>query len=270
MSINWHNQSIVMTGAYGGLGTVLSEELNRLGAQLIITGRDTDKLRQLKDQLSEQTIAVSGDITSLKFRNDLIEILASIQSQEHLLINNAGISNANFLQQQNETSIKQMLDINLLSPILLSQALLPWLQKAKKAKIINIGSTFGAIGYPGFSTYCASKFGLRGFSQALSRELKDTTIDVQYLAPRAMKTAINSDKVNQLNEKLKNKVDSVQAIVPQIIAAIEKNTSEKHFGFPEKLFTKINGLFPKLVSRSIHKQNTNIQNIFNNNPRGDI
>lgn len=270
MSINWHDQSIVITGAYGGLGRVLCQNLARLDAHLIITGRNQQKLKQLKSCLPEQTHIVAGDVSTEDFRKKLVETLVNINSQGHILINNAGISDAHFLQQQDENTIKQMLDINLLAPILLTKSLLPWLQKAQSAKIINIGSTFGAIGYPGFSTYCATKFGLRGFSQALGRELKDTHIVVQYLAPRAMATSINSDKVNQLNDALKNKVDSADEIVPQIIVAIEKDNKEKHFGFPEKLFAKVNGLFPKLVANSIHKQHATIKKIFNNKPRGDL
>lgn len=261
--MNWTNQTIVITGAYGGLGQELAMALSKLGAQLVITGRDNDKLLKLKQSLSENTLILAGNVSSEKFRYDLIEMLNSTKTDGHILINNAAVSDVKFLQNQDSGSIVQMLQVNLLAPILLSKALLPWLQKASASKIINIGSAFGAIGYPGFSGYCASKFGLRGFSQALNRELSDTNISVNYLAPRAIATKINDDSVNQLNKGLKTHVDTPQILVPQILKAIEKNKAERFFGWPEKLFAKINAIFPSMVSTSIKKDHPTIKQYLN-------
>ncbi len=252
--MNWHHQTVVITGAYGGLGKVLCKELAKLGARLVLTGRNTNKLDELSKTLPNGTVSVSGDITTQEFQLKLVQVLAHLQSDGHILINNAGVGDGHFLENQSIENIQKMLEVNLLAPILLSKALKPWLQKAPVAKIINIGSTFGAIGFPGFSSYCASKFGLRGFSQALGRELSDTSISVQYLAPRSIETEINSDNINQLNKAIKNNVDTAEQVVPQIVKAIEQNNAEKFFGWPQKLFAKINGLFPSLVSGSIKKQ----------------
>lgn len=261
--MNWTNQTIVITGAYGGLGKELSIALSKLGAQLVITGRDYEKLLELKASLSNNTLLLAGNVSSEKFRNDLQELLSPIKNNGHILINNAAVSDVKFLQNQDPKLIVLMLQVNLLAPILLTQALLPWLQQSSTANIINIGSTFGAIGYPGFSGYCASKFGLRGFSQALSRELSDTNISVNYLAPRAIATKINDHTVNQLNKELKTNVDTPEILVPQIIKAIVQNNSERHFGWPEKLFAKINGIFPSMVSKSIIKDHTTIKHYLN-------
>lgn len=253
MRIDWSKQTIVVTGAYGGLGSVLCKELSLLGSHLIITGRDINKLNKLKSQLSSETTILAGDVTSTKFISELEKLITNKKTAGHILINNAGVSDTQILQNQSVDKIKHMLDINLLAPMLISKSLLNWLHSANKAKIINIGSTFGAIGYPGFSAYCATKFGLRGFSQALSRELSDTNIDVQYLAPRAISTAMNSEKLNELNRLTKNNVDNPEQVVPQIIKAIQKGQAERFFGFPQKLFAKINGLFPNLIASSIKK-----------------
>jgi short-subunit dehydrogenase len=260
MSFDWKQQTVIITGAYGGLGKELCYSLNKRGANLVITGRDNDKLQQLRKNLTNSSVVV-GDVNSEEFITELLAHTVTKKSKGHILINNAGISSAAFLSQQSINEIKMQLDINLLAPIMLSKFLMPWLKTAQSGKIINIGSTFGAIGYPGFSLYSASKFGLHGFSQALNRELTDTSVSVQYLAPRAIATNINSDKVNELNNKLKNAVDKPEHIVPQIIAAIEKNKSEKFFGFPEKIFTKINALFPSVVSNAINKEHKTIKQI---------
>ena len=261
MNNQWYSTLAVITGAYGGLGEEICKQLDDKGVSLILTGRNSDKLQQLKSELKNVVDVLSGDVADMQFRDDLKKLLKQHQSHKHVFINNAGISDVNFLQNQTDEDLERMLQVNLLAPILISKAVLPWLHSANSGKLINIGSTFGAIGYPGFSGYCASKFGLRGFSQALARELADTNVDVQYLAPRAVATKINSSAVNHLNSELKNKVDSPQQIVPQIISAIEKGNSEQFFGWPEKLFVKVNGLFPKVVSGSIKKEHQKIKQI---------
>ena len=261
--MNWSNQTVVITGAYGGLGQELVLAISKLGARLVITGRNLEKLNNLKQSLPSNTLVLAGNVNSKEFRAELIALLNSIQTDGHILINNAAVSDVKFLHNQDEESIEQMIDVNLLAPILLSKSLLSWLKKSSTAKIINIGSTFGAIGYPGFSGYCASKSGLRGFSQALSRELSDTNISVKYLAPRAIATKINDSNVNQLNKDLKNNVDTTKRLVPQIIKAINQNKAEIFFGWPEKLFAKLNGILPSMVSASIKKDHKTIKQYFN-------
>jgi len=264
MKIDWKQQTIVLTGAYGGFGQALAEELSHLGACLILIGRNETKLKALQAKLKSPTDTLVGDVSESETIEKLLSILLHKQSSQHMLINNAGLSNAGFLQQQPTAQIKHMVDVNLLAPMLMTQQLLPWLKQATQAQIINVGSSFGGIGYPGFSGYCATKFGLRGFTQAINRELADTQVKAFYLAPRAMSTGINSSKVDELNQKLGNAVDEPQVIAKQFIKSIEKNQTEKFFGWPEKLFVRINALFPKVVSKAIKKDQATIQTLLNN------
>ena len=264
MKIDWSQQTIVLTGAYGGLGQVLSQLLLQRGAQLVLVGRDAQKLEQLKASLSDDVKILVGDVCDKTTLEKLKSLLQGCQSQQHMLINNAAISKAGFLAHQTAADVQKMMNINLIAPILLSQQLLPWLKQAKQAQIVNVGSSFGGIGYPGFSTYCASKFGLRGFTQALNRELSDTQVTAHYLAPRAMATEINSSAVDELNAKLGNKVDQPALIAQQLLKAIEKKQTEKFFGWPEKLFVKINGLLPNIVSKAIKKDQATIQSMLKN------
>lgn len=104
----------------------------------------------------------------------------------NVLNNNAGVSQFKLFEQASESDISDISDIittNTIAPMQLTQALLPLLKQYDKAQIINMGSTYGSIGFPGYTAYCASKFALRGFSQTLSRELADSNIRVKYLAP---------------------------------------------------------------------------------------
>ena len=96
---------------------------------------------------------------------------------------------------------------------------------------------------------------MRGFSQSLRRELAETGIEVTYIAPRAVKTAINSQEVYDMANAVKNDMDEPGVVAQQIVTAIRRRKNECHLGFPEYLFIRINAIFPGLVDRATGKQN---------------
>jgi short-subunit dehydrogenase len=157
-------------------------------------------------------------------------------------------------EDQDPEMVKNILDVNLKAPMLLTQTLLPLLKEEAKAEIINTGSIFGYIGYPGFTAYCASKFGLRGFTQALRRELTDTSVKVRYFAPRATRTTFNTSNITEMNEKLGNAMDSPEKVADKFMAFLATNTYQKKIGLKESFFVFINKLFPQLPDIAIGKQ----------------
>jgi short-subunit dehydrogenase len=194
-----------------------------------------------------------ADINTQNGREDIYHHCKSIGTID-FLINNAGMSEFSAFETQSQNAIEHMLNTNLIAPILLTQQLLPLLRLSPSAMIINIGSTFGSIGYPGFSAYCASKFGMRGFTEALRRELAGSGIQVAYLAPRATRTNMNSHEVNNLNKTLGNAMDEPAIVAIALKNLIQKNQHCSYLGWPEKLFVRINQLLPFLVDQSLHKQ----------------
>jgi len=128
------------------------------------------------------------------------------------------------------------------------------LKNEPKAEIINTGSIFGYIGYPAFTAYCASKFGLRGFTQALKRELSDTKVNVRYFAPRATKTTFNSNNISEMNLKLGNAMDSPEKVADKFMIFLTHNNYQKKIGLKESFFVLINKVFPKLTDIVIGKQ----------------
>ncbi len=172
----------------------------------------------------------------------------------NVLINNAGVGAFGLFDQQAWPTVEQVLATNLEAPLRLTQALLPWLKAQPTAAVVNVGSMFGSLPYPGFAAYSAAKAGLRGFSQALRRELADTPVAVIHIAPRVIDTPLNTEAVNQLNRALKNNSDSSQAVARQIVAALRHGKGEHHFGFPERLFAWLNGFAPSLIDRGLAGQ----------------
>lgn len=240
---------ILLTGATGGLGQALAGELSATGAALLLSGRNAERLAEIK-------VAPGTDYTTLQA--DLARgegIAAAATAARHfrvnMLINNAGIGCFGLLEQQGWPPVEKVLAINLESPIRLTQALLPWLRAQPEAAIVNIGSTFGSIPFAGFAAYSATKAGLRAFSQALRRELADSLIRVVHVAPRAIDTPLNAPAVNALNRQLRNHSDSPDAVAAQIVAVLRNSQSEAHLGFPERLFAWLNGVAPGLIDRGL-------------------
>ena len=251
--MNVQNKTIVLTGASGGIGQAIAQELAKQGARLILVSRHSAKLENLAKSLDGEHLSVAVDLSSHDGRHQLFECCAR-NGPINVLINNAGISAFEMVENQNDCEISDLLSINLTSPILVTKGLLPLLQMAGDGGVVYVGSTFGSIGYPGFSAYCASKFGLRGYCEALRRELSDSALQVFYLAPRATNTALNSLQVTELNRELGNTVDDPLIVAKALLKQLHTDKINCYIGWPEKIFARLNGLLPELVDAGLRKQ----------------
>ncbi len=249
--------TVVITGATGGIGAALAMQLSKLGAKLLLVARNIDSLKALQHQLHTDTGRVhdyiSADITSKQGKIDVI--YKARMSQANMLINAAGISDFSRFESVTERSLNATMNINLLAPMMLSQMFLSECSDdhASEKCIVNIGSALGSIGFPCYSSYCASKFGLRGFSESLQRELSNTKHKVFYFAPRATATKINSEAANEMNFALGNAVDTPEAVAKALVKQIVKEKPRVTVGWPERLFVRINGVMPELVDSALRK-----------------
>jgi short-subunit dehydrogenase len=193
---------------------------------------------------------VAADIADPQGRRAVVAACASGVAG---LVNNAGVNHFALLQDQSDDGVRQMFEVNVIAPILLVRDLLPAL-KLEDGFIVNVGSGFGAVGFPGYSAYSASKFALRGFTEALRRELADTRVGVLYLAPRATDTGMNPPEVVALNRDLGNTTDPPERVADELLALIRKGKGCRAIGWRERFFARLNGLFPSLVDAALKKQ----------------
>ncbi len=243
------NKRILLVGASGGIGQAIATELDKQSARLLLVGRNERKLETLQQSLDGDHQLIIADLNSGQDRAKVVE--ACQKEGLDIYISAVGVLDFQFLEKQSNDRVEQMLATNLVSPILLCQQLIPLLLKQKQAAIVHIGSIFGSIGHPGFSAYCASKFGLRGFTEALQRELADTAIKVAYLAPRATRTDLNSSSVTALNEALGNATDSPQQVAAELMGILAGKHKQRYMGWPENLFVRVNSLFPGIVHNAL-------------------
>ena len=258
---------LVLTGASGGLGQAFATALAPHSSAMVLVGRDQARLDALRQQISKRHPAitvrsVAGDLTETWVQARVLEVSRTVPGPINLLVNAAGVNDFESFEAQSSATIERLIAVNLLAPIALTQRLLPLLRKASRAQVINVGSIFGYLGYPGFAVYCATKFGLRGFSQALRRELSDSGIAVRYFAPRATRTPLTTPEIAAMNEALNTHEDTPEDVARMLVKFIARESWERKLGFPERLFVFLNHLVPSVNDRAIRKQLETIRKYF--------
>jgi short-subunit dehydrogenase len=238
----------ILTGASGGIGRAIAVALAPHCEELLLVGRDAARLEEARRAAGPVARTLVADLATPAGR-DAVELLGV-----NLLVNNAGVGDFAWLETQDDATLERIVQANLLAPMQLTRRLLPDLRRAGDAWIVNVGSILGYLGYPGNAAYCASKFALRGFSEALRRELADTGVQVLYLAPRATRTAMNGAGVNALNAELGVAMDPPEAVAAQLVALLEHPSRERLLGMPEALFARQNQIVPGLVDRALRRQ----------------
>jgi len=246
------DKRVLLAGATGGIGQAIAAELDRAGARLTLVGRNSERLAELQRRLSDRHQLVAADINDAEQRAALV--CQSEQGGLDVFVNCAGVMDFKLFENQDPAAIQSMVMTNLLAPMLLCRELLPILQQSEEAAIVNIGSIFGSIGHPGFTAYCATKFGLRGFTEALQRELHDSSIRVSYLAPRATRTDLNSAAVTALNEALGNATDEPERVAEELVKVLGAKRHQRYMGWPENLFVRLNSLFPGVVHGALTRK----------------
>lgn len=255
--MNLHNKRIVLTGATGGLGQAIALELAKRGAIIALVGRDSQKLMALKTQVEQaggQASCIAADLSQPNASQLLATHAKASLGVIDLLINNAGVLDFIQLQDQSDARIAEMMNTNVTALIQLTRALLPDYLAKNKGHFVFIGSIFGSMGFPHFATYCASKFAVHGFSQALRRELVDTNIGVTYIAPRGIDTPMNDANVAAMWKKSGNAVDAPEKVAQMIVKAIEKEQQELFIGQPQSFFAWLNGVLPAAINVGLKKQ----------------
>ncbi|MCB1649750.1 MAG: SDR family oxidoreductase [Pseudomonadales bacterium] len=259
-------KTVLLTGASGGIGRCLALQLAQAGARLILVGRGLKTLEALCASLApvdQPHRTLVADLRQQSEREALAVICSDLQVD--ILINNAGAGEFNWLEDSSSEAITDLLELNLNVPIQLTRLLLPVLKTRPEAAVINIGSALGSIGYPGYSVYSASKFGLRGFSEALRRELADTAVQVMHLSPRATRTALNSNRVVAMNEAMGVAMDAPEYVARTLVERIrEDRWSAQVLGWPERFYAWVNACAPAMTDGSIRKQLARIRGFAQN------
>lgn len=182
---------VIVTGASSGVGRELSLSFARRGARLLLAARRTELLDAVVEQCiraggSAQRLA--GDITDAAYREVLVHHAQATWGALDVLVNNAGVSALERFDDSDDSTLREIMEVNFFAPTGLTRRCLPLLARGNHPAIVNIGSILGHRGAPLNSAYCASKFALRGWSESLRAELTPQEIDVLLVSPGTIET----------------------------------------------------------------------------------
>jgi short-subunit dehydrogenase len=253
--MNIEGSTVLITGAAGGIGSATARVLGKAGARLLLTDLRPEPLQALAAELGRDGVeaaSIACDIGSACGREALAR-----EAEAHgvdVLVNVAGINPFGLLAEQTAAEIDRAIAINTLAPLQLCRALLPQLARRAEAHVVNVGSVFGSLGYPGFAVYSASKFAVRGFTEAMRREHADSAVRFHYVAPRATRTALSTDRICAMNEALRVAMDAPESVAIAIEKTLRRSRRETWLGLPERLFALLNSVLPGLVDRVLARQ----------------
>lgn len=211
----------LITGASGGIGKEIAKTLDGYGAEICISGRNTEELDLLNDTIDQDCKIITCDLTKDQDIKNLVEGAQESLGQIDILVNNAGITKDNIFLRMSDEEWDQVLQVNLYSTFKILKLVTKGMVKRKYGRIINITSVVGVTGGPGQVNYSSSKAGLIGMTKSLSQELASRNITVNCIAPGFIDTPMTSD----LDENRKGKV----------LESIPAN----RFGSPKDLSTAI-------------------------------
>lgn len=255
--MNLRGQRILLTGATGGIGYPLAKLLAQKGARLALVDRNGERQKEICEEIVRaggEAVSIVIDLLQEQATASAVAIATKSLGGIDMLINNAGLIDFTLFQQQHPARIAQIMSINAVVPMQLAHAVLPHMLAQGSGRIVNIGSTFGSIGFPHHAVYSASKFAVRGFSEALRRELEDSGVEVTYVAPRATRTALNDAAAVRMMEVNRIAMDDPGVVAQAIVRAIEQGRRECYIGGPESVFARLNGVLPRLVDIGLKKK----------------
>lgn len=181
-----YGSNIVITGASSGIGRATALELARRGANLVLAARRETELATVAAECRESGVhcaVVPTDVASRKACNFLIQRATEELGTIDCLVNNAGFAIFDRMEKARPEDLEAMMKTNYMGAVHCTQAVLPQMLERRRGSIVNVGSISGIMGYAGMGGYCATKFALSGFTEALRDELIGRGVDVSLICP---------------------------------------------------------------------------------------
>lgn len=194
--LNFAGKNALITGSTRGIGKAIAVEFAKLGANVIITGRDRKSAEVLANNIEKEynvkafgiDLDLAGDISK-----SFEEINSFTQGKIDILVNNAGITKDTLFIRMKEEDWNSVINVNLNGTFKVTQQVVKLMIKQRYGRIINISSIIGFIGNVGQANYAATKAGLIGFTKSLAKELASRNITVNAVAPGFIETDMTAE-----------------------------------------------------------------------------
>jgi NAD(P)-dependent dehydrogenase (short-subunit alcohol dehydrogenase family) len=178
----------LITGASRRLGRAFAEEALRTGHRVLATARNSEHLVDLAGKFGESVRTVPLDVTNEAQAKYAVDAAIQTFGSLDVLVNNAGYGNVASIEDTSLAEFRAQIETNLFGVIIMTKAVLPYFRERRAGHFIQISSIGGRIGPPGRAPYAAAKFGFKGFSESLSKEVGPLSIKVTIVEPGGFRT----------------------------------------------------------------------------------
>lgn len=209
----------IITGGSRGIGLRTAALLCEQGHRVVLVSRNAESLRKAVASLpAGQALAAPADVASLEDVRRVVTQTLDWSGRIDVLVNNAGIASTGLVEHFSPDAWDAIIATNLTAVFLCSKAVLPQMRRQRSGLIVNVVSGAGRQGYPGWSAYCASKFGVVGFAQALREEVRVDGIRVSNIFPGSVDTQIWETFPNTFDRRQMLAVDDVAGSIAWLVA----------------------------------------------------
>lgn len=243
----------IVTGGAGGIGRAICRGLIQRGIACVLADRDQQSIDRAVAELGELAIGFQIDLTDFARMDGLIDFVLSRFGRLDILVNNAAITGTGNFEDRSVESIRAELEINLLSPIILTRLAFPALQHASDGRVINTVSLGGIFPLPETSIYSASKFGLRGAMLCLGMDASRHGVQVGCVLPSAtetpmlMREAIEGGNTLQFMDPPQQPAD----VARQVLKMLDSPCLERYPRLAESWSVRLAMLVPNQLTKLI-------------------
>jgi len=246
----------LITGASGGIGLCLAEELAKRKINLLLAARSEDKLTaaaiHLKNKYKIEVFTLAIDLSEAHAENKVVTWIETHQWQVNILINNAGYGLWGRVEDIKTSALNNMMQLNMNALVNLCHIMIPILRKQPQAYILNVASTAAYQAVPTLSVYSATKAFVVQFSRGLRWELKNSSICVSCLSPGATSTGfIDRAGMQAMREKAEKFSMKAEVVASIAIEAMFKRKAEIIPGFVNWISVKATYFLPKVLVERI-------------------
>ena len=215
------NKIVLITGATSGIGLACARKFAANGDKLILTGRNEQRLAEIKKELDAEVITLAFDVRNREEAEKQISSLPADWQNIDVLVNNAGLALG--LEPEYEGDLDDwgtMIDTNIKGLLIMTRLVVPGMVKRNHGHIINVGSVAGDVAYAGGNVYCATKAAVKALSDGLRIDVADTAIRVTNLKPGLVETNFSNVRFRGDNERAVNVYKGIKPLTGDDIADV--------------------------------------------------
>jgi len=215
------NKIVLITGATSGIGLACARKFAANGDKLILTGRNEQRLSEIKKELDTEVITLAFDVRNREEVEKQISSLPADWQNIDVLVNNAGLALG--LEPEYEGDLDDwgtMIDTNIKGLLTMTRLVVPGMVKRNQGHIINVGSVAGDAAYAGGNVYCATKAAVKALSDGLRIDVADTAIRVTNLKPGLVETNFSNVRFRGDNERAANVYKGIKPLTGDDIADV--------------------------------------------------